>query len=230
LTVAVAFATYVKLIGIGLSGRTAKPTGKLPPGIATAVGLLGFGVLGLAVGMPYWLPALDLVVSRQFATQAVAEMHPGLLLVPLTPTFAFISPSLLIVMMPLLALLPLAMLLASRRFALRRVPVWYGGRDHDPARASTTALSFANALRTFYSFVYRPREETARETSGSRYFVTRLVFTHEVAPLFGPYLFRPATRAVRFLADRLSAFQSGNLNFYVATIGILLVIILAIAA
>ena len=230
LTVAIALATFVKLIGIGLSGRTATPTGKLPPGAAAAVGLLGFGVLALAVGMPYWLPALDLAVSRQFATQAVAEMHPGLLLVPLTPKFAFISPSLLIVVMPLLALLPLAMLLAGRRFALRRVPVWYGGRDHDPARASTTALSFANALRTFYSFVYRPREETARETSGARYFVTRLVFTHEVAPLFGPYLFRPATRVVRFLADRLSAFQSGNLNFYLATIGILLIIILAIAA
>jgi hydrogenase-4 component B len=230
LTVAVALATYVKLIGIGLSGRAATPTGKLPPGAAAAVGLLGFGVLALAVGMPYWLPALDLAVSRQFATQAVAEMHPGLLLVPLTPKFAFISPSLLIVVMPLLALLPLAMLLASRRFAVRRVPVWYGGRDHDPARASTTALSFANALRTFYSFVYRPREETARETSGLRYFVTRLVFTHEVAPLFGPFLFRPATRVVRFLAGRLSAFQSGNLNFYLATIGILLVIILAISA
>jgi hydrogenase-4 component B len=230
LTVAVAFATYVKLIGIGLSGRTVTPTGKLPTGAATAVGLLGFGVLALAVGMPYWLPALDLAVSRQFATQAVAEMHPGLVLVPLTPKFAFISPSLLIVVMPLLALLPLAMVMASRRFAVRRVPVWYGGRDHDPARASTTALSFANALRTFYSFVYRPREETARETSGPRYFVTRLVFTHEVAPLFGPYLFRPATRVVRLLADRLSAFQSGDLNFYLATIGILLVIILAIAA
>ena len=60
--------------------------------------------------------------------------------------------------------------------------------------------------------------------------MTRLVFTHEVAPLFGPYLFRPAARLVRFLADRLSAFQSGDLNFYLATIGVLLVIILAMAA
>jgi hydrogenase-4 component B len=237
LTVAVAFATFVKLIGIGLSGRTAQPNRGLPAGIATAVGLLGLGVLALAVGMPYWLPALDLAVSGQFATLAVPKMHVGLILVPgtgqpirLTGSFAFISPSLLVVVMPLLALVPLALLLTSRRFALRRAPVWYGGRDHDPARASTTALSFANALRTFYSFVYRPRGETAREISGQRYFVTRLVFTHEVAPLFGPYLFQPTTRLVRFLADRLRAFQSGNLNFYLATIGILLVIILTIAA
>ncbi len=230
LTVAVAFATYVKLIGIGLSGRTVRPAGALPSGTAAAAALLGLGVLALAVGMPFWLPALDFAVAQQFATQAVAQMHPGLLLVPLTPKFAFISPSLLVVVMPLLAVLPLAMLLGSHRFSVRRVPVWYGGRDHDPARASTTALSFANALRTFYSFVYRPREQTARETSGPRYFVTRMVFTHEVAPLFGPYLFRPATRIVRVLADRLSAFQSGDLNFYLATIGVLLVIILAAVA
>ena len=60
--------------------------------------------------------------------------------------------------------------------------------------------------------------------------MTRLVFTHEVAPIFGPYLFEPTTRAVRFLADRLAVFQSGDLNFYLATIGILLVVILATVA
>jgi hydrogenase-4 component B len=236
LTVAVALAAFVKLIGIGLSGRAAGPSGRLPAGIAGAVGCLGLGVLALAVGMPYWLHALRLAVSGEFATSTAQQMHVGLILVPgtgqpirLMGTFAFISPSLLALVMPLLALVPLAMLLFSRRYAVRRAPVWYGGRDHDPARASTTALSFANALRTFYSFVYRPREETARETTGPRYFVTRLVFTHEVAPIFGPYLFQPATRIVRFLADRLSVFQSGSLNFYMAIIGVLLVIVLAMA-
>lgn len=240
LTVAIALAAFVKLIGIGLLGRAAGPSGRLPAAIAAAVGLLGCGVLALAVGMPWWLPALDLAVSRQFATQAVAAMRVGLVLVPATGqpirldgTFAFISPTLLVIAMPLLALVPIGLLSASRRFAVRRAPVWYGGRDHDPARGSTTALSFANALRTFYSFVYRPREQTARETAGQtagyRYFVTRLIFTHEVAPLFGPCLFQPASRIVRFCADRLGAFQSGNLNFYLAVIGGLLLVVLALA-
>ena len=101
--------------------------------------------------------------------------------------------------------------------------------DHDPERVSTTALTFSNALRTFYSFVYRPREETAHETNGARYFVHRLVFTHDVAPFFGPYVFRPLTQIVVGLAERLSAFQSGHLNMYLAFIGGLLAIILAIA-
>jgi hydrogenase-4 component B len=246
LTVALAFAAFVKLIGIGLSGRaamanpaanpaasavaSAAANGAPPPATTAAVGFLGLAVLALAVGMPWWLSALDLAVGGEFGSRAVHDMHPGLLLVPLSSNFAFISPSLLVVAMPLLAIVPLAILAFGRRFAVRHSAVWYGGRDHDPALASTTALTFSNALRTFYSFVYRPREETAPETDGQRYFVRRLLFTHQVAPVFGPLLFAPATRFVRALALHLGALQSGNLNLYLALIGLLLVLILALAA
>ena len=228
LTIAVAFATFVKVFGIGLLGRTSRSYNAVPPGSTVAVGLLGLCVLALAVGMPLWLDALNLAVNAQFGTQAARDMHDGLLLVPLTAKFAFISPSMLVVVMPLLAMLPLMLVLANRRFAVRRVPVWYGGLDQDPERASTTALTFSNALRTFYSFIYRPTEETRRETHENRYFVERLVFSHEVAPIFGRYLFAPVTRAVYALATWLKVLQSGNLNFYLALIGGLLVIILAL--
>ena len=54
------------------------------------------------------------------------------------------------------------------------------------------------------------------------------MFSHEVAPIFGRYLFAPVTRAVYALATWLKVLQSGNLNFYLALIGGLLVIILAL--
>jgi len=228
LTVAVAFATYIKVFGIGLLGRTSRKLNSIPYSCATAVGLLGLGVLVLAVGMPVWLDSLGGAASVQFGAQAARLMHDGPLLVPLTAKFAFISPTLLVVVMPLLAILPIALVIASRRFAVRTVPVWYGGLDQDPERASTTALTFSNALRTFYSFVYRPREETRRETTGPRYFIRRLVFSHDVAPIFGPYLFSPAVRLVFGAANKLRSLQSGHLNFYLGLIGLLLVIILAL--
>ena len=192
------------------------------------MGLLGFGVLALAVGMPIWLDLLRVAVTAEFGTQAARDMHDGLLLVPLTAKFAFISPTMLVVVMPLLSIVPILLVTATRRFAVRRAPVWYGGFDYDPSRVSTTALTFSNALRTFYSFIYRPTEETTRETNGARYFVHRLVFSHDVAPIFGPYLFAPVTRIVLGLADRLKALQSGHLNFYLGLIGALLIIILAL--
>ena len=226
LTAAVAFATYVKAFGIGLLGRSPH---KFPPvslPLGTAVGLLGWGVLALAVGMPFWLDALRIAVANEFGTHAARDMHDGLLLVPLTAKFAFISPTLLVIVMPLLAILPIMLVVANRRFAVRYAPVWYGGLDQDPARASTTALTFSNALRTFYSFVYRPTERTTREANSVHYFVHRLVFTQDVAPIFGPHLFAPAIRAVYAIANKFKALQSGHLNYYLALIGLLLIVIL----
>jgi len=229
LTAAVAFATFVKVFGIGLLGRSSRSVAPVSAANAVAVGLLGLAVLTLAVGMPAWLDALRVAVATAFGTQAANEMHDGLILVPLSAKFAFISPTLLVVVMPLLAVLPILLVLANRRYAVRRVPVWYGGFDQDPERASTTALTFSNAMRTFYSFIYRPTEEIKSEARGVEYFVHRLRFTHEVAPIFGPYLFSPVTQAVYGLANKLRALQSGHLNFYLSLIGALLVIILALA-
>jgi hydrogenase-4 component B len=229
LTVAVAFATYVKAFGVGLLGRTSVIDGTAPPSSVISVGVLGLCVLALAVGMPFWLDSLEIAVNTRFGTEATRAMHDGLLLVPLTAKFSFISPTMLVIVMPLLALFPIAIVLLNRRHAVRRVPVWYGGLAQNPERVSTTALTFSNALRTFYSFIYRPTEETERETHAVRYFVCRLTFTHEVAPIFGPYLFAPVTRFVFRLAGWLRLLQSGHLNFYLAVIGVLLAAILALS-
>jgi formate hydrogenlyase subunit 3/multisubunit Na+/H+ antiporter MnhD subunit len=228
LTAAVAFATSVKVFGIGLLGRSVRTVAPVAASSATAVGLLGLSVITLAVGMPVWLDGLRVAVASEFGTLAATEMRDGPLLVPLTATFAFISPTLLVIVMPLLATIPIALILFNRRYAVRRAPVWYGGFDQDPESASTTALTFSNAMRTFYSFIYRPTEEIESEAHGLDYFVHRLRFTHDVAPIFGPYLFRPIQHAVEYLADKVTALQSGNLNFYLALIGGLLVIILAL--
>jgi formate hydrogenlyase subunit 3/multisubunit Na+/H+ antiporter MnhD subunit len=228
LTAAIAFATFVKVFGIGLLGDGIGKRPSVSGATSIAVGCLGLLVLVFAVGMPMWLR----VAPTWSAAQAAALMHDGWLLVPLTAKFAFISPSLLIIAMPLLALLPLALLaLTARRH--RRVAVWYGGEPVRPERARTTALTFSNALRTFYAFVYRPREQLERDpaanSNGHPYFVRRLVFTHDVAPIFGPHLFGPIERAMDALARRARVIQSGHLNIYLAMVGIFLVIILALS-
>jgi hydrogenase-4 component B len=234
LTVAIAFATFIKVFGIGLLGRREHNGSRVPAANQLAVALLGALVLALAVGMPVWLNSLEPVVVETFGVSAPApaQMHDGWLLVPLTEAFAFISPSKLVIAMPLLALAPIGLLLASRP-RLRLAPVWYGGREQEPRRAATTALTFSNALRTFYSFVYRPTVETERvlagEGNGQPYFTRRLVFSHDVAPIFGPYLFAPLERLVTALATHLRIIQSGQLNFYLALIGALLLGILIVA-
>ncbi len=229
LTAAVAFATFIKVYGLGLLGGGDHNAGRVGAGTVASVGLLGICVLALAVGMPAWLQALNGSTLAEFGVDSARQMHVGLVLVPLTATFAFISPSLLVIVMPVLALLPIGLILLSRKLAVRRAPIWYGGVRQDIAATATTALTFSNALRTFYSFIYRPTAETTRESRGREYFVTRLVFNQDVAPVFGPYLFAPTVRIVRHAAERARILQSGHLNIYLGLIGLLLVIILGLA-
>lgn len=228
LTAAVAFATFVKVIGLGVLSRDAARPAPIGRPYSAATGILGLAVLALGVGMPFWLPALSAASPMASGSSAAMSMRDGILLVPLTAKFAFISPSLLIIVMPLLSLIPILLILGSKRHAVRRTPVWYGGLSPDPARASTTSLSFSNAMRTFYSFVYRPTANTERDADAGGYFVKKLVFEHDVAPIFGPLLFQPAVRAVQEAAGKLRLLQSGHLNFYLSLIGVLLVLVLGL--
>jgi hydrogenase-4 component B len=87
---------------------------------------------------------------------------------------------------------------------------------------------FSNAMRTFYSFVYRPTADTERDADVEGYFVKRLVFEHDVAPIFGPLLFQPAERIVDVMASKLRLLQSGYLNVYLGLIGLLLLVVLGL--
>ncbi|MGB9430289.1 MAG: proton-conducting transporter membrane subunit [Gammaproteobacteria bacterium] len=228
LTAAIAFATFIKVVGIGLQGEGDRTAPAIGWRVSYATGVLGVGVLALAVGMPWWLHALENAAWQLFGLHTAASMHAGWILVPLTSSFAFISPTLLVIVCPLLALLPIALLLSARRFGVRRAPVWYGGLPRDNERVATTSLTFSNAMRTFYSFIYRPTLDVEHEHASRGYFLKRLRFNYRVAPIFGALLFLPVTRLVNNAAQGLRALQSGHLNFYLALIGIVLVVVLTL--
>jgi hydrogenase-4 component B len=230
LVVAVALATFAKLFGVGLLGDGRNNATSIPRSRAGIVFALGLCVLGLAIGMPWWMTALRQGSRSLFQTNVADLMKDGWLLVPLSGKFAFISPTKLVIAGPLLALVPIVLVwLSKQHFPVRRAPLWSGGRIEDPRRIATTSLAFSNALRTFYGFIYGPTHNLEREYDHGPYFITRLIFNQEVAPIFGPYLFSPLTRLVQRLALAVSGLQSGYLNFYNALIGILLLLILGVA-
>ncbi|MEY2341987.1 proton-conducting transporter membrane subunit [Acidithiobacillus sp. IBUN Pt1247-S3] len=225
LTAAIALATMVKVFGVGLLGRrgnTVRVRGRWP---ILALGLL---VLAYAAALP-WTLALLARDNWPPVPAGVQAMVQGPILIPQKFHFAFISPPLLLLVGLLLALIPLALLGWSHlRQGRRRVPVWGHGLERIPDDNAVTALAFSNAMREFYSFVYRPRTQTAREHNSREYFVRELHFNYSQAPFFGPWLFQPAVRLVQVLSNRIGlVLQNGSMNSYLGYIGILLIIVFA---
>ena len=234
LTAAAALATMVKLFGVGLLGQN-EPHGAHHQKHATrlaglpraAILVNGLAVPVMAVSMVAWLPLMQSAAWPQHG--APATMIHGWLLVPMSAGFAFTSPAKLVITTPLLALIPIMLLWARRRFPVRRAPLWCGGEDYAAHSGATTALAFSNALRVFYSFVYRPQNAVARQFEGKPYFLKELQFNYSQAPVFGPLVFEPAVRMVRWLSDRLRFLQNGLMNAYLAYVGVLLLIIFGVA-
>jgi NADH dehydrogenase len=138
------------------------------------------------------------------------------------------EPTLILVLVGVSMLAKAMLPFVVNHLLLESASIWSGGRREDTRRIATTSLAFSNALRTFYGFIYGPTHNLEREYDHGPYFVKRLIFNQEVAPIFGPYLFAPLTRLVRSVAARVSALQSGYLNFYNALVGMLLVLILGL--
>ena len=227
LTAALALATFVKLLGVGLLGpRNAAATA---PALRYRLAVLinGLAVPTLAVALLRLLPWLGANPWPAGLQRAAPAMAHDALLVPLSAGFAFISPAMLIVVGPLLTLPALAAVWFSvGRRGVRRAPLWSGGLPV-AERNTTTALAFSNAMRVFYGFVYRPSNETRRDYGSRRYFIQALRFEYAQSAIFTPLLFRPAARLVARAAQAFRKLQSGFLNDYIAILGLLLLAVFA---
>ena len=228
LTAALALATFVKLLGVGLLGP--RSPGTVAPSrryrLATLVN--GLAVPALALALLWLLPWLAANPWPRLLDRAAPALVHGALLVPLSAGFAFISPVMLVVVGPLLALPAVGVVwLALSRRGIRRVPLWSGGLPV-AARNATTALAFSNAMRVFYGFVYRPRTTTRRHYGSRRYFIQALRFEYAQSAIFTPLLFRPALTLIARLARAFRRLQSGFLNDYLAVLGLLLIAVFAV--
>ncbi len=228
LTAAIGLATFVKAFGVGLLGAKIDHSVRVPFRMRISVFILGISILLLAIGMLKWIEALSVVSIKWFNFDAPAQMHVDFLLIPLSNHFAFISPTLLVIVTPILALLPIALIQLNLRYPIKRVPIWYGGLKQNPKHVATTAFTFANALHNFYKFIYFPKHLVTKKYRGKPYFIESLTFTHEITEVFRVYLFQPVVASVVYISEKIKIFQSGNLNFYNALIGGLFILILLV--
>jgi len=110
--------------------------------------------------------------------------------------------------------LALAGALALRAgYAVRRAPTWGCGGELT-ARTEYTATAFSKPLMMIFRAVYRPTREVA--TVGEAHFPREVHYRAEIEPTFERFLYRPLTRGVLGLADRMKVIQAGSLHAYLA--------------
>jgi hydrogenase-4 component B len=167
-------------------------------------------VIGLFPGP--LVSALARVAAGIIGAPAGAGLQTGLLrIAPVPGTFDGLS-------VPLAALalavaLGLSAALAARAaFARRPAPTWGCGGELT-AEAEYTATAFSKPLMLIFGAIYRPTREVST-LEAAPYYAREVRYRAEVEPTFERFVYRPATRGLLRLAERLRVIQAGSLHAY----------------
>jgi hydrogenase-4 component B len=219
LTSALAAACFVKAFGMTFLARprgTAaekaheSPWTMLAPQAFLAAMCL---ILGLAPG---WVLGVLRGVSLSLpGVRPAPELARGLFTISAGPGhFDHVTP-LLVALLLLLAVVLASALARAARYAVRRAPTWGCGGELS-ARTEYTATAFSKPLMMIFSAIYRPTREVSRVGAVSPYFPSEVRYRAEIEPTFERFVYRPLTRGVLGLADRMKVIQAGSLHAYLA--------------
>ena len=90
-----------------------------------------------------------------------------------------------------------------------------------------TGTAFSKPLLMIFRAVYRPTREVEALAGVSPYFPQAVRYRVEIEATFERYIYRPLTRAVIAIAQRMKVLQAGSLHAYlgyVLALGLILLI------
>jgi hydrogenase-4 component B len=195
-------------------------------------GLLAVGCVALGVGAPAVLIALDRVARSVTGV----ELRPTLLVsnltvIPAHTNFSAFSPTYLAVFLVAVTAVPVLIYLAGRpRGRTVRVPVWDGGIVSFKPRMQYTASAYANPVRVTFERFYSPDVHIDRASEDPAGSSGPVHYGMKVLPLFENYLYRPVVRFVEGVARVLQRIQSGDVNWYLLYILVVVVAAYFVAA
>jgi hydrogenase-4 component B len=218
LTTALAAACFVKAFGItflalprSAAAGAARESGwlMLAPQAALALGCVAIGL---------WPGPLVSRLAHLAENLVGAPAGPGLVAEALRiapAPGAFDTLSVPLAGLALAMALGLAVALGARTaFARRPAPTWGCGGELT-AEAEYTATAFSKPLMLIFAAIYRPTREVSRLETAP-YYAHEVRYRAEVEPTFERFVYRPLTRGVLQLAERLRVIQAGSLHAYLA--------------
>lgn len=240
LTAGIAVATFARVLGLVVLGRdparahVSRLVGRRR-GSAGAAGA-AFALLGLigTAAVAPWVVRLSAaglapVVERRAVLGALEEPW---VLEPVYRGFSVLSPSWLLVVLPIGVLATAAVawaLSGGRLLAWRRVPAWRSASDPVGAPSAYSTFGYANPLRHVFANVLGAERSVVRDRAGQAGSGAILVETGIREPAVA-FVYRPLGRAWVALAKLVRRGQSGRLETYVAYMLAALVALLALVA
>ena len=234
LTSGLAMACFVKAFGITFlalpRGDAAARAHEAPPAMRAAMVALAVVCVALGLGATLVVPALVTVAGALTGDRAPVAVGDWLTL-GVSGGFATLSTLAIAVALGAALALPLiALRLAGAARGQRRYETWGCGRMLQTPRMECTATAFADPFRRVFGFFYRPEKRLdITFHPGARYFVQRIEYANPTRSIFDDWLYRPALDALRSVAHRARAIQSGSANVYLAYIFAALLLLLALA-
>ncbi|MCL5045829.1 MAG: hydrogenase 4 subunit B, partial [Actinobacteria bacterium] len=238
LTGALAAACFVKAFGITFlaqpRSQKAAHAAEVPAPMNAGAGLLGLAclVLGLFPGRVMALLNVAAAPIIGAGIPAGTSVFGGLSAVPPVAAGAgSLSLSPLGIAVALAALLGVSVAVPAMIGGRTRVRVdetWNCGVTLKP-RMEYTATSFSKPLRQVFRFLLRPTRHVERGEGVRPHLAGAIRYHSAVKPIFEDYLYRPFSRTVVYVSDRLRALQTGSIQIYLAYILATLIVLLTLA-
>ncbi|HCL5251951.1 TPA: hydrogenase 4 subunit B [Salmonella enterica] len=235
ITGALAAMCFVKVYGISFCGaprsKAAEQAQEVPWQMTAAMVLLAALCVLTGVGAGWVAPQIMHVALSLIHADAVPAAS-GLSLTPGGMHDTLLTPSVLLLLLLALPILPGLFWLAnrSRRGAFRRTgDAWACGYGWESAMAPS-AGSFTQPLRVMFSTLYAWRKQLDPTLSLARGLTHVSRTAQRAEPFWDERLIRPIVHATQRLAQRVQHLQSGDFRLYcLYVVAALIVLLLAIA-
>jgi formate hydrogenlyase subunit 3/multisubunit Na+/H+ antiporter MnhD subunit len=234
LTGGLAVACFVKAYGVGFlalpRSEAAAGAHEAPAPMRAGMVLAATACVALGLGATVVVDALGLVAGA-LVPAAPPIVAGDWLTLHVSGGFASAAPAVLAVVLAAAIALPVVVLtLAGARPAPRRYETWSCGRLLQTARMEYTATAFASPFTRVFDFVYRPvRRLDIDVHPESRFFVRRIEYANPTRFIVDEWVYWPLSRALRAVARRAVAVQSGSPNLYLTYLLAVLLLLLVLA-
>ncbi|MGC8628546.1 MAG: hypothetical protein ACP5VR_13555, partial [Acidimicrobiales bacterium] len=235
LTAGLAIMAFARAFGVGFVGmarsrHAAHASEKGQPLLGP--GILATACVALAVGAPAVLVGLDHVTRGVTGVELRPDLLvPDLTVIPAHTDFSAFSPTYLAAFLVAVTAVPVLIYLAARpRGTRQRVGVWDGGIMDFRPRLQYTATTFANPVKVIFERLYRPDIHVDRASEDPAGLSGPVHYRMQVVPVFEKYLYRPVEQFFRRLSRMLQPVQSGDVNWYLLYVLVVVVAAYFIAA